>query len=581
MTDTQASGREGADSAKSGKSASSGNIRQRLRLWTGLILFAFCLTHFLNHALGIVSLEAMEAGRQIHEAIWGNDLGQLVFFCALLIHMGLALWRTARRRTLKMPKWEFLQLVLGLYIPWTLIPHGLATAGLDGRFGVEPSYERVLSLIWPEGAFMQTVLLGVVWLHAVIGLHFWLRLRKPYQRLFPALLSLAALVPFLAAWGWIESARRLAATGKPRAELSPEAGMWLYTLADQSRAVVFGLAAAALLVIAIRAAFRTFTPKIEVRYPGNTVLKVAPGPSILEMSRMNNIPHAAVCGGRARCSTCRVLVLNGDADEEHITPAEKSVLQRIGAEGQVRLACQYRPQSSLTVRPLVPFRQTAGENGNISDAYHWGVEQSVVIMFVDLRNFTSITENQLSYDVVFLLNRYLGDVSGAIRAEGGHVDKFIGDGIMAIFGINSSTANAARQALNACRRIGEVLETLNAERGPQFEKPFRLGIGLHAGPAILGRIGAAGGDARTEAPITALGDVVNTASRLETANKEFDSMLVASEAVLSAAGLDIEGAEWHELAVRGKSRPLKVAALKELADLVLLDGRTSMQKESA
>lgn len=552
-------------SLKAGPSA--GNWRQRLRLWSGLILLAFCLTHFSNHALGIISVDAMEAGARLHYEIWGKIWGKIALPLAAIVHVSLALWRTMRRRTLRMSAWEFIQLVLGLYIPWTLIPHVIVTLGLQNKFGLIPTYHQMLTLLWPNAAFMQSVLLIVVWIHAMIGLHFWLRLYPFYRRFLPVFAAAAVGYPLLALWGWIEGARRLALEEDYQSKVTAEQFDWVIQLSTQVRAVVFGLIILSLLVVLIRIASRVLSKRITILYPGDVKVRTAPGPSLLEVSRMNAIPHAAVCGGRARCSTCRVLILEGGNDLPEPSNAEQVVLNRIGADNGIRLACQIRPQSNLQVRPLVAAKASEIKKRSLgADAYHWGVEQQVVIMFVDLRNFTHITETNLSYDVVFLLNRYLDTVSAAIRAEDGHVDKFIGDGIMAIFGMQTSLAEGARQALRASARIGDALSELNEERGPQFKDPLRLGIGLHAGPAILGRIGAAG-TSGNQGSITALGDVVNTASRLETENKVHGTALVVSQDVLDAANAELSGSETAEIILRGKTKPLKIHMIRELTNL--------------
>ncbi len=553
--------------AKTSQAGMSGNWRQRLRLASGLVLFAFCLTHFTNHALGIISVKAMEKMALYHYEIWSNDFGQLVLVTAAFTHVGLALWRTAKRSTLKIPFWEFTQLVLGLYIPWTLAPHVAATLGLMNVHGVIPSYHQMLTILWPEGALMQSILLLVVWSHAMIGLHFWLRMYPFYRRLLPLLTALALAFPVLALWGWIEGARRLTAEGKYKLKVTDAQVDWVYSAADQIRGVVFGLIILSLAVILFRMVVRRFGSRITIQYPGDLKVRTAPGPTLLELSRMNGIPHTAVCGGRARCSTCRVRVIEGQDNLPPPGSAEEAVLNRIEAGEDVRLACQIKPGSDICVRPLVPAKSaTGGLQQVLADAYHWGVEQDVVIMFVDLRNFTKITETNLSYDVVFLLNRYLDLVSGAIRAEGGQVDKFIGDGVMAIFGMENGLEAGARQALRACARLGAVLEELNDERGPQFREPLRIGIGLHSGPAILGRIGEAGA-AGSQAPITALGDVVNSASRLETENKAHGSIMIVSQTVLDAAQAEVADAETGEITLRGKEKPLKIKVIHDLSIL--------------
>ncbi|MEO0977610.1 MAG: adenylate/guanylate cyclase domain-containing protein [Pseudomonadota bacterium] len=537
-----------------------GNWRQRLRLWSGLILFAYCLSHFSNHAFGIISVDAMEKASVWHYRIWRNEIGETLLMLAAVTHVFLALWRTGRRRTLKMPPWEFTQLVLGLYIPWSLIPHVGTTMGLANQFGFSPTYHQMLTILWPQHGLTQSLLLLAVWAHAMIGLHFWLRLYPLYHRLRYAALGFAIAMPVVALWGFIEGARRLELAKDVQLKVTKEQFDWLTTFVIEARSVVFGLIAASLAAILLRYVFSLTARRLTITYPGSLSIRAKPGATLLEMSRINDVPIASVCGGRARCSTCRVKVLDGGAALAAPGAAEKAVLSRISAEGDVRLACQIRPQQNLQVLPLVPVKAKSETTENLKDAYYWGVEQDVVVMFVDLRNFTKITESQLAYDVVHLLNSYLDQASAAIRAEGGFVDKFIGDGIMAIFGMDSNVETGARQALRASRRIETVMRELEAEKGPQFQDPIRLGIGLHLGPAILGRVGAAG----TSGGLTALGDVVNTSSRLETENKAHNSFLVVSKDVTDAANVTLPDTNSAEIKIRGKEIPLQIFALSSL-----------------
>jgi len=520
--------------------------------------------------MGIISVEAMEQASLWHYWIWRGPIGEVVLVIAALTHVLLALWRTSKRRTLKIPPWEFTQLVLGLYIPWTLIPHVLTTMGLAKEFGFIPSYHQMLTILWPQHAFMQSVLLLVVWIHAMIGLHFWMRLYPFYHRIKYYALAAAIAWPVLALWGFIESARRLALAKDVTVKVSDKQWDWLYAMAADVRAVVFGLATISLLVILLRYLKSRYARGISVAFPGGLSVKAQPGASLLEISRVHGIPLASVCGGRARCSTCRVKVLDGAGSLAAPNPAETTVLKRIGVSGDIRLACQIRPTANLQVQPLVPVRSKTGRQSHIQDAYYWGVEQDVVIMFVDLRNFTKMTEAQLAYDVVFLLNQYLDRVSTVIRAEGGHVDKFIGDGIMAIFGMQTGAETGARQALQACRGIEGVMTALNKEKGPQFRDTIRLGIGLHLGQAILGRIGAAGADG-SRGGLTALGDVVNTASRLETENKARGSFLAVSKDVIDIAGATAPSETHCEIRVRGKEKALEIFALPKMDGLLLPD----------
>lgn len=556
---------ENAQNPKNAATPGSGTWPQRLQLWSGLILFAFCLSHFINHALGIVSFDVMNKASFWHYWVWRSVLGESVLSIAALTHVGLALWRTSKRRTLKMSRWEFVQLTLGLYIPWLLIPHITTTMGLANAFDFSPTYSQMLTILWPNHALGQSILLLIVWIHSMLGLHFWLRLYPFYSRVMPAIAVFAVALPVASIWGWIEAARRLALTQDIAVKITEEQQLWAREAIVQLRSVALGLIAVSLLAILIRYLFSLRARNLSIDFPGGLSIKAQPGATLLEISRMNDIPIASVCGGRARCSTCRIKVLEGATALGQPSDAEASVLARIGANEDVRLACQVRPQKSISVQPLVPVKAKGTSGENLQDAYYWGVEQEVAVMFVDLRNFTGITESQLAYDVVHLLNEYLDQASSAIRAEGGYVDKFIGDGIMAIFGMDTGPQTGACQALRAARRIEAVMQSLDSEKGPQFHDPIRLGIGLHLGPAILGRIGSAG----SAGGLTALGDVVNTASRLETANKDHGSFLVVSKAVVDAAEAGITGAETAEIKLRGKEIPLQIFAMKSLDGLRL------------
>src|SRR5262249_37335130 len=156
--------------------------------------------------------------------------------------------------------------------------------------------------------------------------------------------------------------------------------------------------------------------------------------------------------------------------------------------------------------------------------------------------FTALAEGRLPYDVVFVLNRYFSAMGRAIESAGGRVDKFIGDGVMALFGIESGTRPGCREALAAARLMSERLNELNLSLEAELDGPLRIGIGIHCGPVIAGEMGY--GNA---AAITAIGDAVNTASRLENLTKEYNCELVVSEETVARAGLDLSEFPRHEI----------------------------------
>jgi adenylate cyclase len=528
------------------------------RLASGIVLFTFALTHFLNHALGHVSLEAMETAQAIRTGLWRSWPGTMLLYGAAAVHIALALAKFVRRRTWRMAPWEAAQIALGLAIPLLIASHVAATRLDSSLNGGDDTYNVVLRALWPGAALRQTLLLLIVWLHAMIGFHFWLRLRTWYAAWSPVLLIAAALVPTLAITGWIAGAREaeLAFSGPPIPPDMAEQRALLVERVDASVRAAFALVI--VLIIAMRLAERLRSGPT-ITYPDGRRIRATSGATLLEMSRAASVPHASICGGRGRCTTCRVLVLDGVDTLPPPNATEAAALGRIHAPPAVRLACQIRPEHSLTIRPLIPLRDASPAVGR--DAYRWGVERRITVMFADLRSFTSLAERLYPYDSVFLLNRYFEVMSEVIERNGGEVDKFLGDGIMALFGLSPAHGAGSRDALLAARDMVKGLDLLNEEFEATLAGQLRMGFGIHMGPAVLGRVGG------SAARLTALGDSVNIASRLEGLNKEFGSTLVVSDAALRVSALAIEGAEVREVAVRGRGEMLTVHVVKDLDSL--------------
>lgn len=119
-----------------------------------------------------------------------------------------------------------------------------------------------------------------------------------------------------------------------------------------------------------------------------------------------------------------------------------------------------------------------------------GEEQGIAVLFADIRDFTALSEQKLPYDVVFILNRYFRPMGEAIEGAGGRVDKFIGDGIMALFGVDESPEHGSATALQAARNMALRLDKLNDLLKADLPAPLRIGIGIHVGPAIIGEMGS-------------------------------------------------------------------------------------------
>jgi adenylate cyclase len=323
------------------------------------------------------------------------------------------------------------------------------------------------------------------------------------------------------------------------------------------------MVAAALAARFARSVWRRRHGLVRIGYPDGRVVEVTPGTSVLEASRLAGIPHAHVCGGRGRCSTCRIRVRGGLGSIDPPGPVEERVLHRIGATRNVRLACQLRPKGAVEVTPLLPPFAYAMDGQRRVDIAQ-GSEREIAILFADIRGFTALSEGRLPYDVVFILNRYFATVGRAVENAGGRIDKFLGDGAMALFGIESGAAAGCRAALAAAREMSARLAELNASLHAEIDQPLRIGVGVHCGPTIIGEMGYG-----AAAAITAIGDAVNTASRLEELTKEYACELVVSEEVVRRAELDLSAFPRFEIEIRGKREMLAIRILSSAAALPL------------
>ncbi len=551
---------------------------RRLRLISGLILFAYVVTHFIDHSLGIVSIAAMEGMLSVVYPIWSFAPVTFLLYGALILHMGLALYALWQRRSLRIPPIEAVQYILGFSVPLLLAEHVTATridaAFYGGNFG---QYRYVLSALWygaPVKGLLQMLLLVAAWIHACIGLRFSLRLRPWYDQAQPLLFAAALLLPVLAILGFVAGGReigtilaqdpdyvhRLLAAQPP-----PGARPALAIIAWGIRFFFLGAIVALLIARRIRHAWWRRQGVARITYPGGRSIEVVRGFTVLEASRLLGIPHPAVCGGKGRCTTCRVRVRAEPGALPAPSAAEAAVRRRIGAPPNLRLACQLRPQGAIEVTPLLsPF--TPARAALMGPDYAEGRERQIAVLFADLRGFTQVTESKLPYDVVFLLNSYCQAMGEAIEEAGGRVDKFMGDGVMALFGLAGEGPDACRQALQAARLMSGALVKLNHALAPDLDQPLAMGIGLHYGPAVVGVMGQVRGSG-ARGSLTAVGDTVNTASRLEGLSKEYECELVLSEEVLSAAGLALPGMDRRQAELRGHSRPVTVLAIKSARDL--------------
>ena len=550
----------------------SERLVRRLRLGAAFVLLAYLILHFTNHALGLISLDAMEAGRLWFLRLWRSRVGTLALYGAITVHGVLALWLLYRRRTLRMPAWEATQYALGLVLPALLTAHVVSTQIAWWRVGADDRYARIVLGLWvltPARGVWQSVALILAWTHACIGFHYGARFRPWYPRLAAGLFTVALLLPVLALLGFAEAGREVAALARTPG--------WTEELLRTTRAP--GPVEAAAL-IRMRDGFLTLyllalvgvlvargvryglerRRAIRITYPCGQVVTVPIGFSVLDASRLGGVPHASVCGGRGRCSTCRVRVVRGLADLPAPDAAEQRLLARVAAAPDVRLACQTRPIRDVAVAPLLAPSIVAGQA--LTADIRQGREREIAVLFADVRGFTRMAENKLPYDVVFVLNRYFETIGMAVTSAGGITNQFAGDGVMALFGIDHGPAAGCRQALAASRAMVEGVAALSAELVGELPVPLRIGIGIHAGPAVVGRMGWG-----PSFYLTAVGDTVHVAARLEQATKDYRCELVVSEAVGRYAGVDLSAFRRDDLAVRNRAARVAVRIVERVAEL--------------
>ena len=350
------------------------SLLRTLRLVSGLILMLFVMGHLANLAIGLKSLEAMQGWLAHLMAPWQTPVGKFLLVGSMLLHVALGLYSIAARHSLAMSRTDVVQLVLGLCTPPLLLAHVIAM-GMGSKLATafEPSYGQILSVYWsfaPMLAFQQLFAVIFVWVHGAIGLYSWLVLKPVWRRIGGVVVPLLFAVPILALLGFAEAGKevldKLANDAAWRTDITAMVELLNPVRAEldaiQARilTVYGGLLLLAVAIFAGRRLYNRLTP-VRVAYDEGLSAAGVRGQSILDVSRLNGIPHADVCSARGRCGTCRVHVVAG---MDHLSPLndiERATLARVGADAGDRLACQARVLASgvSVVRVLPAFVETS------------------------------------------------------------------------------------------------------------------------------------------------------------------------------------------------------------------------------
>jgi adenylate cyclase len=550
--------------------------RGRLRLASALVMFAFVICHLTAHCFLLVSFEDAEATRTALMYPWRTWVGTSLLVAAFVVHYSNALWSIYIRRSLRLSRWEWAQVALGLSIPLLLTFHVVATRIAEDVLDVTTYYNTVFIVQWlmfPWLGALQMLAVVTVWGHACIGIHYWLRTKPWYPAWRPLFFSFGLLLPTLALAGYVTGGNQVLREAKAdpnfAASSLEDSNLTAATTAAIERMVYIGwdiVIGLTLLPFAGRGIrnlnYRRQKPPM-LAHPNGRVMPIRPGATVLETLRANGIAHASVCGGRARCTTCLVLVTKGVDRLPEPIGLEAKALSRIGGTPGMRLACQIRPTADISVMPLLAADANAAD-GTVRGGLE-GSERPITVVFVDMRGSTTLGEARLPYDVLFILNQFFHEMTKALTATNGHYSQFTGDGLMALYGLyTADPAVGAVDALRGAREMLTRLDQLNAQLRTDLREPLRIGIGIHHSEAIVGAMGPP----RSQI-ITAIGDTVNTCARLESLTKEYDCLVIISRQAAEAAGLRLVGHELHRAPVKGRNEPVQFYAFKTLDDLAL------------
>jgi adenylate cyclase len=571
---------------RSGKLLRGVSARQ-IRLVCGLVLFGYLVSHFLNHALGNISLDALAIGVKLHAGFWQFPPVAAAFYIAVTVHSGLGIWAFYQRRQFRWKAIEPLQLVLGLSIPALVVAHIVGVRLGHTLYGQEKLYPQVFYAYWvvkPYKMWLMYIVLIVAWVHGCIGLYFWLRMKDFFKRAAPFLLAAAVLIPTLAMLGLYQGGRAVleqstdqewARENLTHQQVGSAAQQDVLDAVTQDFLIGYaGLLGLVLAARGLRALMERRVGMVNLSYGNGRTVRVPKGLSVLEASLRYNVPHASVCGGRARCSTCRIRVIGDCSALPEPSGREAFVLNRVGAgaDPSIRLACQLRPATDLSFFQIF-LPQTTSAHATPTAPHRIGQERYLVSMFVDMRGSTKLAEKRLPFDTVFIVNRFLGAVSQAVIECGGQPNQFVGDGQLALFGLGNDPQTACRQALRAAAMIAVHIDELNQFLSHDLHEPIRFGIGVHGGEVIIGDIGY-----RDHMVFTALGDAVNVAARLQDMTKNLGCEVVLSDEVRNTAGIATDTLPEQEVEIRGRAEPMlvrTVANARLLAALIADESATA------
>lgn len=274
--------------------------------------------------------------------------------------------------------------------------------------------------------------------------------------------------------------------------------------------------------------------------------------TLLEVSRKHKVPHVHECGGRGRCTTCRVEVLDGLGNLTERTEREIKLAAARGWGPNVRLACQACPLGDVRVRRSI--RTPADVSLLQTEALKEdpGQEVEVAILSCDLKGFTAFADTHLPFDVVHVLNRVFASLGDSILLNNGVIYQYAGDQVIGLFGVDG-TGTAQEHSMQAVRAgLGmiDLLGNLNASLADQFETEVDVRIGAHIGKLVVGYLGHP-----SRRVFSAIGDAMNVTCRVEAANKEVGTRFLITRDLFRHLVAKVETGRRAVVTLKGKREP--------------------------
>ena len=301
--------------------------------------------------------------------------------------------------------------------------------------------------------------------------------------------------------------------------------------------------------------------------PDNKKIEISSEETILTASIRKEIPHLSACGGVGKCSTCRINILSGLENCSERTEHEIKLADRLNLPETIRLACQTKVCGKVKYRRLLLDKRDLSLNSQLQSKKSGsvGTVRNLTIMFCDIKGFTPFSESLSAYDVIFILNRYFSIMREIIIKNGGEVNNYIGDAIMAIFGLKESRQQILR-TVNTGLQMLKAMDEFKTYLKEAYDRTFDMRIGIHNGEVIVGSVGY--GD---DKKLTVIGDVVNIASRIEATNKDAGTRLLISENAYSQVKDSIEIDNYLRLKLRGSRNLITLYEVSNLKNEVLKD----------